>query len=338
MSAARELYDLLTGGSEINIVCHNNPDPDCLASALALGRIAAAAGIDERHILYSGDISHQQNRAFVNLLDIDLHPFEADVVVDRGPDSLLAFVDHSTPGENNEVPTGTRVDIVIDHHSTERVEATFVDHREEVGACATILTEYLRELEVTLDSVLATALLIAIRSETLAFLRGVTAAEYDAAGFLHGIADHETLRRIAAPSVTGETLDTIATAIENRSVAQAVLVTPVGRTAERDALPQAADYLATLEGVETAIVFGIVRDTVHLSARSPDPRVNVGDVLRTAFEPVGSGGGHYDVAGGQVPLGLFADADERDERVLSLVDELVTARLFDTLGIGEADR
>jgi nanoRNase/pAp phosphatase (c-di-AMP/oligoRNAs hydrolase) len=59
MSKAQSLHELLSGGSEINIVCHNNPDPDCLASALALGRLAAAAGIDERRILYSGDISHQ---------------------------------------------------------------------------------------------------------------------------------------------------------------------------------------------------------------------------------------------------------------------------------------
>ncbi|WP_284013622.1 DHH family phosphoesterase [Halobaculum litoreum] len=335
MSPPERLYDLLTGGSEINIVCHNNPDPDCLASALALGRIAAAAGIDERHILYSGDISHQQNRAFVNLLDIDLKAFDADAIVDRAPGSLLAFVDHSIPGDNNDVPEGTHVDVVVDHHPAEGVEATFVDRREEIGATATIMTQYLRALDTEVDSVLATALSIAIRSETLAYLRGTTRAEYDAAGFLHDTVDQETLRRLVAPSVTGETLDTIATAIANRTVAHAVLVSHVGRTGERDALPQAADYLATLEGVETAIVFGIVHDAVHLSARSPDPRVHAGEVLRAAFDDVGSAGGHHDVAGGQIPLGIFADAADDDERLFGLVDDLVAARLFDALGIGD---
>lgn len=119
MSRSQQLYDLLGDGGEITIVCHNNPDPDCLASALALGRIAAAAGIDEQYILYSGDISHQQNRAFVNLLDIDLKPFDSATVKDRPADSLLAFVDHSIPGENNRVPADTPVDVVIDHHPAE---------------------------------------------------------------------------------------------------------------------------------------------------------------------------------------------------------------------------
>lgn len=60
MSQPQQLDDLLEGAAISNIVCHNNPDLDCLASALALGRIAAAAGIDEQQILYSGEISYQQ--------------------------------------------------------------------------------------------------------------------------------------------------------------------------------------------------------------------------------------------------------------------------------------
>lgn len=124
MSRARTLYDLLADADGLTVVCHDNPDPDCLSGALALGRIAAAAGVDERRILYSGRISHQQNRAFVNLLNLDLQPFDPAAVRDRPDGSLLAFV----------------------------------DHREAVGATATILTEYVVELDVEVDSTLATAL------------------------------------------------------------------------------------------------------------------------------------------------------------------------------------
>ncbi|WP_336362987.1 DHH family phosphoesterase [Halalkalicoccus salilacus] len=338
MSRAQRLHELLVDGSEINIVCHNNPDPDCLASALALGRIAAVAGIDAHHILYSGDISHQQNRAFVNLLDIDLKRFEPAALRDRPADSLLAFVDHSVPGANNRVSKGTPVDIVIDHHPAEEIDARFVDHREDVGAAATILTEYVRVLDIDPDTVLATALLFAIRRETLNFLRGATREEYDAAGYLHDHVDQDVLRRLSTPSVTGATLDAIATAISNRMTTGAVLITHVGRTTERDALPQAADYLATLEGVETVIVFGIVHDSIHLSARSPDPRVHVGDVLREAFEDVGSAGGHHDSAGGEIPLGIFADYTADGERLLDIVERVITDRLVAGLGLADDSR
>lgn len=335
MSSPQQLHELLSDGNEINIVCHNNPDPDCLASALALGRIAAAAGIDERHILYSGDISHQQNRAFVNLLDIDLQPFEAETVQGRASDSLLAFVDHSIPGKNNQVPADTPVDIVIDHHPAEDIEARFVDHREEVGAAATILTEYIHILEIELDTNLATALMFAIRSDTLGFLRGATSVEYDAASYLHGHADEGMIRELSMPSVTGGTLDAISTAISNRRTNGALLISHVGRTTERDALPQAVDYLVRLEGVQTAIVFGIVNDSVHISARSPDARVHVGNVLREAFDDVGSGGGHHDVAGGEIPLGIFADHTTDDGQLLNIVEQIITARLIEELNLSD---
>jgi nanoRNase/pAp phosphatase (c-di-AMP/oligoRNAs hydrolase) len=335
MSQSQQLNELLGEGNEIDILCHNNPDPDCLASALALNQIAVAAGVDEQRILYSGDISHQQNRAFINLVNIDPQPFESATVKNRQADSLLAFVDHSIPGENNAVPSDTDIDIVIDHHPAEDIDARFVDHREEVGATATILTEYVRTLDVELDTDLATALLFAIRSDTLDFLRGATTDEYDAAGYLHTHVDQEMLRQLSTPAISGETLDAISTAIDNRSINSAVLVSHVGRTTERDALPQAVDYLVRKEGVQTAIVSGVVDDSIHLSARSPDPRVNVGTILNEAFKDVGSGGGHHDVAGGEIPLGIFADYTSDDAQLLSIIEQVITARLFAELNLSE---
>ncbi|WP_137284373.1 DHH family phosphoesterase [Halorussus salinisoli] len=337
MTEAETLYNLLTESEELTIVCHNNPDPDCLASALALGRIATHAGIDERRILYSGDISHQQSRAFVNLLELDLKQFDAETVRDRAEDSLVAFVDHSIPGVNNEVPEDVPIDVVIDHHTAEGIEARFVDHREGVGATATILTEYVRDLGVEPDEILATGLLFAIRRETLGFLRGVTRDEYGAAQTLHDHADLDMLRRLSTPAVSGATVDAIADAVDNRTVRGSVLISHVGRTSERDSLPQAADYLATLEGVETAIVFGIVDDEIEISARSTDSRVHIGNVLDDIFEDVGSAGGHREMAGGQIPLGVFADLarSETGPEFVDIVARVVTNRLVTGLKLGD---
>ena len=304
-----------------------------IVSAVGLGTIAAAAGIDERHILYSGEISHQQNRALVNLLDIDLEPFRVEIVRDRPPGGLLAFVDHSVPGENNYVPDGTEVDIVIDHHPVEEITARFVDSREEVGATATILTHYIRELPMEPTARIATALLFAIRRETLDFLRGVTRREYEAAAYLHDYSETAMLRRLSNPAVSSATVDTIADAIENRRITASVLISQVGRTSERDALPQAADYLMTLEGVETAIVFGLVENTIQISARSTDSRVHIGTALHDAFADVGSAGGHREMAGGTIELGIFSGYTTDDEQLMSIVNQVITARLENALNI-----
>ncbi|MDS0259290.1 bifunctional oligoribonuclease/PAP phosphatase NrnA [Haloarcula sp. S1CR25-12] len=337
LSKPQLLWELLSESETLTIVCHDNPDPDCLASAVGLGRIASEAGIEEHHCIYSGDISHQQNRALVNLLDIELEPFSVDLVQNRPPGSLLAFVDHSVPRENNRVPRGTDIDIIIDHHPIEDIDGRFVDNRQTVGATATIVTQYIRALPMEPAARIATALLFAIRRETLDFLRGVTRNEYEAAAYLHEYSEPKVVRQLSTPAVSRATIDAIADAIENRRITGSVLISHVGRTSERDALPQAADYLMTLEGIETAIVFGLVDNTIQLSARSTDSRVHIGRTLHSAFDDVGSAGGHQEMAGGTIELGIFSGYTTDDEQLIGIVDQVITARLRSALNIDGRD-
>ncbi len=97
---------------------HNNPDADCLASALALGRIAAAVGIDERRILYSGEISHPQPARSSSAGDGPAGR-RADVI-DRDPRYFARR--RLDSGANNRVPDDVSVDIVVDHHPAEDIQ------------------------------------------------------------------------------------------------------------------------------------------------------------------------------------------------------------------------
>lgn len=326
---------MLEDGESLAIVCHDNPDPDTLASAMGLRRIARYVGVPEIDVLYGGTISHQQNRAFVNLFDLDLERYES---ADLEAYDLLALVDHAIPGRNNGIPPDADLDVVIDHHPAEEVRGRFVDHRDELGASATILVGYLQELGIDPGDDLATALTFAIRRETLEFLRGATTAEYDAARFLHESVDIGRLRRLSSPPLTPRTIDAIGDAIDNRVIRSSCLVSHVGRTEERDALPQAADYLVNLEGITTAVVAGVVDDAVHLSARSTSPDRDVGAILHEAFDDIGSAGGHDDMAGGQVPLGLFADWTTDESGVTGLVGQLVARRVFDAMNLQDDGR
>lgn len=334
VSRAERLVDLLSDTESLAIICHDNPDPDCLASALALERVAEYASVWDVTFFYGGEVTHPQNRVFVNLLDIDLEQCTADAVAEF---DRIALVDCSIPGRNNGLQPETSVDIVIDHHPGDEPPATFVDVREEYSSTTSIIVEYHRALDLPLDSELATALLFAIRRETLDFLQNVTKKEYAAALYLHPFVDLSLLREMNDPPLSEITVDAIAEAIRTRTVQSAYLVASVGRSTERDVLPQAADYLLNLEGVQTVLVFGISGDQIHVSARSADSRVDLGSLLETVFGDVGSAGGHDDRAAAQIPLGLFADASKNGDDLIDIAARIIERRFFRAAGYEDAD-
>jgi nanoRNase/pAp phosphatase (c-di-AMP/oligoRNAs hydrolase) len=316
------------------VLTHDNPDPDAIASAFALERIAETAGVDAE-VCYYGEISHQENRAFVNLLGYAPTRLDAESDLDRF--GSFALVDHSRPGVNDGLPPETEVAVVIDHHPPRApVEARFVDLRSDVGATSTLLTNYLRDLGVEPDRDLATGLLFGIRVDTDDFSREVDPADFRAAAHLLVHADTAVLERIESPSMSTETMGAIATAIENRTIRDDVLVSCLGAITDRGALAQAADWLLDLEGVAVTFVFGFTGETdggvVYASARARGSDLDLGEALRDAFAQVGSAGGHADMAGAQLPVGMIVD--EEDENPAEVIEDVVTDRFFDALGVG----
>ncbi len=144
--------------------------------------------------------------------------------------------------------------------------------------------------------------------------------------------DNELIEKMEGPAISTETLDVLGAAIKNRQVYSSFLISFAGFINDRDALPQAADFLLRLEGISTVLVFGVVKDTVYLSARNKDVRINIGDVLKRAFGDVGSAGGHAHAAGGQIPLGIFGSVKDK-EALGKLVTEAIKRRFLSAVGI-----
>lgn len=326
----RQLHRVLREvDGRLAIVTHDNPDPDAIASAVALSRIAEKVGC-EADICYYGDISHQENRAFVNLLEFDLRNLdeETDLSVYDG----VALVDHSRPGVNDQLPPETAVDVVIDHHPPRvPIEARFVDLRSDVGATSTLLVDYIRRFGTEIDGTVATGLLFGIRVDTKEFLREVSPDDFEAAAFLLPHADLDVLQRIEEPSISPETLETVGRAIRNRQKEGSVLLSCVGELSDRDALAQAADRLLMLEDVSTTLVYGVQDGTIYVSARARGTDIDLGETLRDAFGQIGSAGGHADMAGAQITLGVLDTIEDRDDSLHQVVRAVVDDRFLETL-------
>ena len=324
---ARLLATLRRLSGPLLVVAHDNPDPDAIASALGLARIAASIGVDA-DACYGGEIAHQENRAMVNLLDIRLRSFDE---VDLDAYGGVALVDHSRAGINDSLPEGHPVDVVVDHHPPRGpVAGSFVDIRPAVGATSTLISEYLSRYGIAPERDLATALLYGIRIDTKDFTRATAIDDFEAAAALLAHADESTLERVESPSVSPETLRVLAAAIENRDVRGSVAASCVGEIADRDALAQAAERLLDLEDVTVTFVYGYVDGVIYGSARARGADVDAGELLRDALDPVGSAGGHASMAGAQVPLGILSEVSE-SESLPDVVEAFVAGRFFEAL-------
>ena len=315
----------------LGIVIHDNPDPDAISSGLALKEIATNLGV-EANILYHGKIGHQENKAFVNLLGIDLSKMEEH---DPKDFDEMALIDCAIPGVNNMLPTNSYVGVVIDHHppGDAEIKAEYIDIRPNFGATATIMTKYLQQLNINISKTLATALLYGIRTDTQDFKRKTDPADLSAASYLYPLSDHEILEQLERPSMAIETLDVLGEAIRNRQVIGSYLLSNVGNIRDRDTLPQAADYLMSLEGISTTVVFGVTEERIFISGRSNDIRINLGEVMRQAFGE--DAGGHATSAGAQIPLGVFSATKDR-QTLLRLVNEAVVKKFLSAVGVEEA--
>lgn len=321
------------GNNGIAIFLQDNPDPDAIASGMTLKRIVENYGI-KAELYYGGNIGHQQNKALVNLLNVKLRqlqtPAEAINIVRSS--GKVALIEASLPSKNNILPADVVPDIIFDHHQIDLnlVKGHFIDIRTKIGANSTILTSYIQQLELPIDSLLATALIYGIKSDTSGFTRNTTSADWQAIAFLSPIVDMNILHQIDTPPRSLETIDIIGRAIRNREIKGSYLVSFVEFINDRDALPQAADLLLQLEGVDTALVFGITEDKIQLSARSRDSRVNIGMILEKTFGK--SAGGHATMAGGTIDLGIFSDVSDR-KALLKVTSDAVKKKFFSSVGI-----
>ncbi|WP_459192663.1 DHH family phosphoesterase [Halosimplex sp. J119] len=326
---------------DISVLMHPNPDPDAMASALAVAEFADHVGVDA-DIQYPGQIRHQENRAFETVLDLDFD--QIDTAGDLTSENVV-LVDHNEPrgfaGAESVDPVA-----VVDHHPGDGTGSEYTDVRPDHGACATILAEYFEQqgwdalspeeaeavngdAERVLGSDTATGLLYGIQSDTKHLTKGCSEAEFTASAYLYDGIDEDSLDRIANPQVDAEVLDVKARAINQRSVRNAFAVSDVGEVSNADAIPQAADELTRLEGVTAVVVIGQKGDTLHLSGRSRDDRVHMGKTLRAVVEeiPMANAGGHARMGGGQLSVehmeGLGpGDGMDRQEFIDRLFDAM----------------
>jgi nanoRNase/pAp phosphatase (c-di-AMP/oligoRNAs hydrolase) len=317
----------------IAIFLQDNPDPDAIASGLALKRIAEEYNVKSK-IYYGGNITYNQNRMLINLLKTELIQLKRpdDVLGILSTADKIALIEASIPSKNNILPPNIILNIIIDHHQTDLrlVKGEFVEISPKIGATSTIMTRYLRYLGIVPNPSLATALRYGIRIDTGGFTRNTTTEDIDAAAYLSPLVNLALLNQIEAIHMNSETIDIIGRAIRNKKISGSYLTSFVEYITDRDALPQAAELLLQMEGISTVLIYGVNKDKIQLSARSTNPTLNLALLLQKAFGFMNAGG-HPTMAAGSIELNDLNITDKKS--LFKTITDTVEQKLFAAIGI-----
>lgn len=337
------------------IVLQEYPDPDAISSAMAHRLISAQFNI-ECDILHGGRISHQENLALVKLLAIDLMRFEPDT--ELGAYQAAVFVDHqgTTAKEiadelaRQHVPTL----VMIDHHEPQQgVEAEFTDIRR-VGATASIYAQYFEAGLLVLDEAsqehvsVATAMMHGILSDTSGFIRA-SAPDFRAAWFLSKFRDVGLLEEIMSQARSKQTMNVIQHALEHRTLTEGFSIVGVGylREEDRDAIPQAADFLLSEENVHTSVVFGIVKresdeEMLIGSLRTSKLTLDLDGFIKEVFGKGDDGryfgGGKLSAGAFEIPIEFLAGEEDSEYNDLKwkVYETKIRNKLYAKIGVEPA--
>ena len=305
------------------MLLHNDPDPDAMASGLAL-RNVLRRNRQTAVIAALQGATRPENLRMQNLLDIQV---EIITPQQLGGFDRIAMVDVQ-PHYFGEA--FHRVDLVIDHHPEQPgYSAVFKDIRPNYGSTSTILTEHLRAVDEHISERTATAMLYAIKSDTLFFNRQANRVDLEAFSYLYPLADAAMIRKMEGAEITMERLEYVLKAKQNGQMVEQVFCSFIGASPREDFIPYVADFYLQLEDVKWTIVSGIVNDSLVMSVRNLGYSRNAGEFVRKYFAAIGSAGGHRSMAKAVVPLAAFRDkygnlqADQFTEKVLSLALEFL---------------
>ncbi len=317
------------------VIMQDFPDPDALSSSWAYALIAEQFDI-QCDIAYAGTLSHQENIALVRLTSLPVQRWTAQTHKQRDLSVYQGCVLIDNQGTTSQLmelvkQANLPITVVIDHHSIQdEFQPEFADIRPSARATATIVTQYLQAGLLSLDSSVsehvkcATALMHGLRSDTNRLMHAQE-EDFLAAGYLSRFYDSQLLNAVLQASRSKQVMDVIERSLKNRAVYNNFSIAGVGylRYDDRDAIPQAADFLVTEDNVHTAVVYGIVHDedeeleVVIGSLRTTKITLDPDEFIKEAFGQDTQGrffGGGRSLAGGfEIPMGFLSGFNEHSE-------------------------
>lgn len=274
-----------------------NADPDAISSALALQRLFWRR-VKKTWVFRTNVIKRADNLAMIKLLNIKQQHIRK---LNPARISRWAIVD-SQP-HHQEALSKFRFDIIIDHHPLSNgSSAAFVDIREDYGATATMMTEYLRAAKIKPSPRLATALFYGIKTDTDNFVRASIPNDIEAFRYLYPFTNIHIVKMIESSEMTRKTLTHFRAALENLVFLKDKACIHMGKVNDPDILVILADFFLKLVESTWCIVSGVYGQKLIVIFRHAGFRLDAGKIAQKLFGPWGPAGGHKSAARAEIPM------------------------------------
>ncbi len=301
----RHLIRLLTDKKKILITTHNHPDPDAMASCLALSMLLAKALAGaEVKVSLKGRVGGGLNEQFAKLIDLDSLPWDEATLSSY---DAIVLVDSQPAFANSPLPANVTPTAVIDHHRGRgrKPRCGFCDIRPNVGATASIIFSYFMELQQPISRDLAATLLYAIESDLAGAAGQPGELDNIALSSLTLIADTRKLYKMRYVDLPQAVYIAFANGLNNAMSYDNAVMTYLDEVQSPEQPASVCDFLIRFDGAQFALVTAITEGHLALSLRvSPTgtSRITAAELIRRLVRNIGQGGGHRTKAGGAIPL------------------------------------
>ena len=297
------IFEKIDKATSVALICHDTPDPDTIAPAYAISEYCTTKGISSR-IFYGGSISHFQNKALVNVLNIEM--IKLDNLLDeinseevepkefisnylKENFDLIIFFDTSSIRGTGNVKMITNIpDIIIDHHSSDidlngdSSKVILLHHR--CGATSSIISYMFERKGVEISKEAGTALFIGLMSDTN-FMSSSNVDEIDQAAnkYLLQNVDFAMYTRIMDYDMPDELIKVRKIAYGDyfyRENNLAIVGVGYLKPEFKDLGAVIADEIDRIEGIQKIVVIGIIEERGGTKAITANVRTSA-DTLNT---------------------------------------------------------
>lgn len=282
----------------ITVQCHDNPDADAIASGFGLYCYFKSRGKDVS-LVYSGRNRIQKSNLVLMIKQLNI-PIEY-IGVEESPvfrQGLLITVDCQY-GAGNVTRMEADEVAIIDHHQVEIEDVALSRIHSGLGSCSTLVWDMLRDAgyEVNENVELATALYYGLYTDTNQFSEIFNPIDKDARDSL---AFHSSvITTLRHSNISLAEFNIAGVAMRDYFYDEEYKFAVVrSQPCDPNILGLINDFLLQVDEMKSSVVFNENSEGYKISVRSCVQEINASELAGFLTEGIGSGGGHYEKAGG----------------------------------------